>query len=304
MLLCLPSGSVHQLIYAQFPADHPDVACAAKYLTSTAKAGRYIFKAYRNDDSGDACLQVIRGRSIIFKRTMGNGGYYALGQKSDKQSGAQAIANGADITGRGRPDMTVSFYTGGAHCCLFVYIFELDPDFRLLGTLDAADGDGSHFVVIDNRYYYSTEDWTFAYWYGSFAGSPAPSVILAYMEGANNQHGFHLALDKMRRPAPTTEEWQKALADVHHELTLEGKNMFNFLPQVLWKEILDLIYTGHSDLAWKFLEEVGPRAQESPYPDLAAFCSTLKTSPYWPDLEPTLLDIPAACAKAKPDRSK
>lgn len=129
-------------------------------------------------------------------------------------------------------------------------------------------------------------------------------MLLAYVEGASNQPGFHLALDKMQRPAPTTDEWQKGLADVRHELTLEEKNMFNFLPQVLWKEVLDLIYTGHSDLAWKFLNEAGPKAQAGPYPDLATFCSKLKTSPYWPDLEPTLRDTPAACANAKPDRSK
>lgn len=78
--------------------------------------------------------------------------------------------------------------------------------------------------------------------------------------------------------------------------------MVNFLPQDLWQEILDLLYTGHSDLAWKFLAEVGRKAQQNPYPDLADFCSTLKTSPYWSELEPTLKDVPKQCAAAEPSR--
>lgn len=303
-LLWLLSVSALQPLYAQFPADHPEIACSSTFLKDSVTVDRYIFKSYKNENTGDACLQIIRDGRQIFKRTMGNDGYYVLGQRGQKDAGIPSIPNGTDLTGRGRPDMVVSFYTGGAHCCLFASVFELEPDFKLLGTIDAAHGDGSHFTIIDNRYYYSTEDWTFAYWNGSFAGSPAPMVFLAFIDDANNQSGFHLALDNMRRPAPTDEEWQKALRDVRQELSLEKKNMFNFLPQVLWKEILDLIYTGHSDLAWKFLNEIGPEAQKAPYPDLGAFCSKLKTSPYWRDLEPTLRDTPPACANAKPDKSK
>jgi hypothetical protein len=44
------------------------------------------------------------------------------------------------------------------------------------------------------------------------------------------------------------------------------------------------------------------RAQQGNYPDLASFCSTLKTSPYWPDLAPTLKNTPPACANATADR--
>ena len=32
----------------------------------------------------------------------------------------------------------------------------------------------------------------------------------------------------------------------------------------MWQTVLDLIYTGHSDLAWKFMDAAGPKAQQSP----------------------------------------
>ena len=66
----------------------------------------------------------------------------------------------------------------------------------------------------------------------------------------------------------------------------------------MWQTVLNLIYGGHSDLAWKFVDALGPKAQQSPLPTLADFCSVLKTSPGWPDLQPTLKDVPPACANA------
>jgi hypothetical protein len=289
---------------AQYQVDNPNAVCSLPNLKNAVRVDGYIFRTYKSGDS-DNCLQVLRDGKIIFRRTLGSVIGYTLGQPEDKESNVPAIPNGTDITGRGHPDMIVSFSTGGAHCCLSHYVFELEPAFKLLATLNARDDDLSHFANLgaDRKYYYKTANWTFAYWWQSFAGSPSHSIVLQYVDN-NVDGGFHLALDKMQAPAPAPEEWQKALSDVRKELQLEQKNMFNFLPDVLWQEVMDLIYTGHSDLAWKFLDEVGPKAQQKPYPDLATFCSTLKTSPYWPDLAPTLKDTPSACANAKPDRSK
>ncbi len=50
----------------------------------------------------------------------------------------------------------------------------------------------------------------------------------------NDGVGYHLALDKMARPAPTESEWAASLAKVKHELELNDSNMANDLPDVLW----------------------------------------------------------------------
>ena len=288
------------VVAAQFPADDPATACSREHLKDSVKVGQFVFRSYKNTADGDACLQVLHDGRIIFRRTLGNDGHYTLGQPADKKWKVPAIANGTDITGRGHPDMIVSFYTGGAHCCLLHYVFELEPEFRLLATLDARDSWPAYFADLDHdqHYYYLAEDWTFAYWWMSFAGSPYHSIVLHYADDSKGG-GFHLAMDKMQAPAPTQVEWQTALGDMRGKLQLDKEKMFNDLPDVLWQEVLGLIYTGHSDLAWKFLDEVGPRAQQGNYPDLASFCSTLKTSPYWPDLAPTLKNTPPACANAR-----
>ena len=215
-----------------------------------------------------------------------------------------AIVDGTDITGRGHPDMIVAYWTGGAHCCLLHYVFELESTFRLLATLDAEDDDMAHFAQLDgdNRDYYLAADWTFAYWPGSFAGSPSHSVVLRY-EDDHRGGGFHLALDKMKRDPPTSVQWYEAMGAVNGALQ-EDAMQGEVLAATLWNTVLDLIYIGHSDLAWRFINEAGPKAQQGTNVTLADFCSVLKASPYWPDLEPTVKDMPSACAHAKPDEAR
>lgn len=287
-------------LFAQFGADKPAAACAAEHKNDAARIVDFLFKTYQSD--AGACLQVLSGGKVIFRRTLDSPVGFTLGQKADLQYEIPAIANGTDVTGRGRPNMIVTAYTGGAHCCMYHLVFELEPKFRLLSMVGDADDDLAHFErLADGHYYLITADWTFAYWWLSFAGSPFHSVILRFVNEGDTG-SFHLALDKMQEPAPTETEWQKSLRDVRHELKLNRANMFNVLPDVLWQEVMSLIYTGHSDLAWRFLDEIGSDAQKDPYPDLADFCSKLKASPYWPDLKPALKNVPAACANAKPAR--
>lgn len=287
----------------QWPVKNPAQVCSPIYLKESVSVEGFQFRSYRNEESGEACLQIIQAGKALFQRTNDNDGYFDLGQKASGDGTVRAIANGTDITGRGHPDMIVSQWTGGAHCCRLDYVFELSPKFKLLATLDARDSDGAHFADLDDngRYYYLAADWTFAYWWESFAGSPVHPIVLRFIDD-NRGGGYHLALEKMARPAPSAAEWADALSRVSHELQLNETNMANDLPNVLWQEVLDLIYSGHADLAWKFLREVGPKAQQGNYPDLGVFCSTLKTSPYWLDLRETMQDAPTSCMKALPKK--
>jgi hypothetical protein len=286
------------MLAAQFPADNPAMACASDQLKDSARVGHFVFRTYENTRFGDACLQVFRNDLVVFRRTLGNNGHYTLGQPAGQYWKFPAITNGTDITGRGHPDMIVSFYTGGAHCCLSHFVFELEPDFKLLATLNAEDGDGAHFFAIDHAYYYAANDWTFAYWRTDFADSPAPTIILRYFDDGKGG-GYHLALDKMHRPDPTPTEWRKAIETARAAFTENSPHLMGIGP-ALWGSMLDLIYTGHSGLAWSLFETAWPSKRLGRDKFLAGFCSQLKTSPYWPDLEPTLHNMPPACANAKP----
>jgi hypothetical protein len=287
-------------LFARVGVDHPAAACATKNLVHSTTVKQYVFATYESD--AGACLQVVRAGKVIFRRTLDSQEGFTLGQPADSQGNTPAIAGGTDVTGRGNPDMIVSAFTGGAHCCTFHFVFELQPEFKLLATLDDADDDLSHFERDrqDGHYYYITADWTFAYWPDCFACSPSALVKLRWIDDKNGG-GFHLAADKMQKPAPTQKEWNRALSEAQKAV---NSHDVNSIGTTMWQTVLNLIYSGHSDLAWKFVDELGPKAQQKPLPTLANFCSLLAKSQFWPDLKPTLKDTPAACANAGPGPSQ
>jgi hypothetical protein len=286
-------------LFAQNARDDLAAVCVAKNRIHSITVKQYVFATYESD--ADACLQVMSAGKVIFRRTEEFPEAFTIGQHADSQYNFPTIANGTDVTGRGHPDMIVSQYSGGAHCCMSHFVFELEPEFKLLATLNDADDDLAHFQrAADGRYDYITADWTFAYWPDCFACSPAALVKLRWIDDKNGG-GFHLCIDKMQKPVPTQTEWNKALSKAQKAV---NSHDINSIGTTMWQTVLDLIYSGHSDLAWKFVDKLGPKAQQKPLPTLGDFCSLLKESPYWSDLKPTLKDTPVACANAGPRPSK
>jgi hypothetical protein len=287
-------------VFSQSAHEKPAAACSSASQSDSAKVGSFKFTTYSSDAA--TCLQVTNGGKTVFRRVVEGDEQFTLGQPADAQLNIPAIANGTDVTGRGHPNMIVSLFTGGAHCCTSHMVFELEPEFKLLATLEDAHDDMAHFALDrqDRRYYYHTADWTFAYWPDCFACSPSEAVILRWVDDAKGS-GLHLAFDKMQRPAPSAAEWSRNLAAVRK---IASDADTESIGRTLWQTVLDLIYTGHSDLAWKFVDEAGPKAQQKPLPSLGDFCGLLKQSAYWPDLGPTLKNPPPACTNAKPAGTK
>lgn len=286
--------AIPALAAAQAPADNSARLCAPSALADSVRIDKYIFRAYQSEDG--ACLVVLHAGKVVFRRAGDEVTRYTLGQLADPLNDIPTVPNGADVTGRGRPDMIVSTYSGGAHCCFGHLVFELEPDFRLLATLDDAHDDLAHFARLGSskQYFYFTADWTFAYWPSCFACSPSAAILLRFTEDGQGG-GFHLALDKMQTPAPTPAEWDKELRAARQSAS---QGDINSIGRTLWQPVLYWIYQGHADLAWKFVEEAGPQAQQDPLPTLADFCRLLEKSAYWPDLAPSLRDAPPACAHA------
>jgi hypothetical protein len=279
-------------LHAQAATANP-AACAAKNPMDAETVGKFLFKTYSRDDG--VCLRVTSGGKLVYSLILGGAENVTLGQPSDPDNDVPFIKDGTDLTGLGRPDMIVSTFTGGAHCCTTHYVFEMEPQFRLLATLYDAHDDLAHFErAKDGSYDYVTADWTFAYWPDCFACSPSEVVTLRFVNDAKGG-AYHLALDKMQKPALTQTEWDKELAAAQKVVIASDVSSIG---TTMWQTVLDLIYSGHSDLAWKFVDALGPKAQQKPFPALADFCGLLKQSAYWPDLGPTLKDAPAECAYA------
>lgn len=182
---------------------------------------------------------------------------------------------GQDITGNGIPNMVIKEYTGGAHCCSLTYIFELGDVFRLVAVIPTTHSDG-RFVHLDDDDIpeFVFDDWHFAYWATPFAGSPSPEIILRYEDGV-----YRPAIDLLRRPAPEQAKLEKQAQRIQQSFWESDG-----LPELL-EIMLDLIYSGHADLAWKFLDAAWPPDFAGKDEFLIAFLHELSANVYWPELQ-------------------
>jgi hypothetical protein len=180
----------------------------------------------------------------------------------------------------GRPNLILVEWTGGAHCCFIFRVFQLDQNIREVAALDVRDAEKSYFADLDHDgiYEFVTNDYTFAYWHSSFAGSPAPCVILRF-----NGLRYEPALDLMRKATPA--------ASVTRQM-IRGIGGGSYPSPSFWGNMLDLIYGGHPDLAWKLVSGRWPQGFVPREEFLREFCGQLANSPYFEALRPTLANAP------------
>lgn len=208
-----------------------------------------------------------------------------------------------DINADGKLEAIVGSFSGGAHCCYTYETFSMSKPSKLLGVIAARDSNFT-FADLDGDKIYEAigNDMTFAYWNTSFAGSPSSAVILRL-----GPKGYKLALDLMRAPKPGAENFKQMVAESKKALEANSKEFkpedgatMDLAPE-LWKNMLDLIYTGHSKEAWTLTHQAwledkkalfthDPSDEKSfkaggPDEFIGALLKQLKRSPYWKELK-------------------
>jgi len=163
------------------------------------------------------------------------------------------------------PLAILSSFSGGAHCCTTAYALYPGKDFKLqelnLGNAEATlnqdwAGGAPHLGFGDDR---------FAYWNTSYAGSPGGGIALDWSED-----GYRLS-EQMKGDAPN----EAALAQMKTDMTTaldafggpyvaiddpgDRPQTKGELDPIIWANLLDLIYSGHSDLAAKLFDEAWPK---------------------------------------------
>lgn len=179
---------------------------------------------------------------------------------------------GRDVNGDRIPDVIVQAFTGGIHCCSQATVLGLGPSLQQLGTIDGADGDIT-FDDLDNDGIPEAKvgDFRFAYWREyAFAETQVPDVVLAWRGG-----GYRPACDLMKEDAPTPA----MLARRTRELTSGWTD--GDPPAPFWGYAVDLIYGGHPDIAWRFLDRSWPAGIAGKDEFLADLREKLRGSPCW-----------------------
>jgi hypothetical protein len=268
----------------------------------------YVARVYfdaKAKDGSDSYFEILKdGKRVYVQKARKKGEKFFIGTMYKDDPDAALVKMGMDITGAGQPDLVISEWLGGANCCLLFHVFEIGPTFKKLGTIDAAFGDsGPHFVHPDKDSKITgltieIHDWTFANWNTDFADSPAPKVLLRFSDNA-----YRVAPDLMRAaPALNASDLAARAAEVKsYAPSAKGGTWphAQVSPQ-LWATMLDLIYSGHAEDAWKFLDDAWPPKVQGKDVFSRDFRAKLARSPYWPTVEAMNKSKPAA---AKNDQS-
>jgi hypothetical protein len=90
--------------------------------------------------------------------------------------------------GNPHPEVVVSFYSGGAHCCSETSVVTSSPDGATWTTFDVGEFDGGPLLATDldgdGRYEFAPRDNAFLYAFACYACSVAPLEVLTVEGGA------------------------------------------------------------------------------------------------------------------------
>lgn len=202
------------------------------------------------------------------------------------------FAKTTDITGEGTPDIGIEYFSGGAHCCFDFYVFELGKEVKQIPPVSGRDNPiSAGGVNPKGGLFLETGDSTFAYWNVPFAGSPLLAVTLEFRGDS-----FHASPARMKKPAPAMAELQKQAAEAKSKLNNVAYKGDSFagiteddgyvFEDAFWGTMLDLIYTGNNELAWKYFDMVWPATKPGKEIFKKDFRTRLENSPYWEDIKP------------------
>jgi hypothetical protein len=250
-------------------------------------------------ESRIAGLQILKDGKQVYVQT----GYsfapgYPLEQDQPPDSVKPAV--GMDFSGEGLPELLLSEWSGGAHCCYTFHLFRLGTSFSKIQDIPLLDADESAFVRRPNvkGLVIASADYSaFAYFPSSFAGSPAGRVFLSFQDGR-----FRPDASLMKAGAPKAGEAEKCAALFKPSRDWKDTKGAG-QPLGMWYYATDLIYTGNEAQAWAFLDAAwgGSASDKKKYLD--EYRTRLKKSAYYPELK-SLQKAPLLPAGQKIDWTK
>lgn len=234
-------------------------------------------------------LRVYQGKKLVLERHDAH--YWVIGMQHPFEEDApwrqsQVKPRLLDFTGDKIPEVVVQRWTGGVHGCYSYQVFRVAPKFEKIWQMDAQYGHLDFEEKPGQLPVLIIEDTTFAYWNCGYADSPRLKVLYQWKNGT-----FQLVASRMQGPADLARRAREIseLLDAQGAVVRDkSAPVSDRWPQsqIFIPHLLELIYSGHADLAWKLLKESWPQqiaAERSAFQ--RDFLHQLKKSPHWPGLK-------------------
>lgn len=149
-----------------------------------------------------------------------------------------------DLDSSGTPEVIVTTYTGGAHCCTIYSIYSWqDNEFAKTQTVPL-DGGGGQFKDLDGEgnVEFITRDQAFFYAFSSYAGSFPPSLILTFDQGQFDD------------TTPQFESQLRSTAWQMYQAIVQGKQEGLNINGMLAGYVAQKILLGEYEQAWDFMQ--------------------------------------------------
>jgi hypothetical protein len=195
-------------------------------VIDTSAAGTDIFRLYRSDE-------LVRQEDGLVRLWLG----------------PPAQAPGTDVNADGVPDLVLSGWSGGAHCCFVTWVFSLGEEFAVLAEIigDHAEAEIRQ-ADADPALEFAVSDWALAYWPFDFAGSPSVEVILDW-QGRVLQPSAPLTLAALELPSDPDALARRYAADAAW-----SDQAYDPICG-LFATALNLVYAGQADRAAMFIAD-------------------------------------------------
>ena len=261
-------------------------------LKDEQKFKDYTVRIYRNeqptpdtdkipdDQDGLGCFEILRsGKQVYFQK----GAIFAVEKVCDEDgtNNNQTIF-GRSINGDKNPYLVMSGGTG-CHCCLNYEVFEIGDNFKFVQKIETTIGGQFKDLREDGELELVMSDSVFEYWHCGGAFNPYPTIILRYQ---NHKYGPDLEL--MQKPAPNELELRAEADEFKAKFAGIRKDIFFdkwTAPYEMWTKMLDLIYSGNMDAAWKLCDLSWPPDHSNKALFLKEFKRTLATGKYFAEIK-------------------
>ena len=250
-------------------------------LQQERKFQNYTVRIYRDEDDnsknvGVGSLVILKSGKQVYSRS---GNKFDFGDLFDAEDTNNLPRIGKSITTDHQPNLVISEWSGGAHCCFTYLIFQIGDQFKFLGSVEGVNS-GVDFKDVNRNgdLRLVVYDWTFEYWHAGFPDSPPGKVILRYLKGK-----YKPDLELMKKPVPSQQALKAKAKDIEKafgEVVSDPEQAFS-APSVLWGEMLDLIYSGNMKSAWELLDLSWPTDKPGKSKFRKAFLKQLSSSPYY-----------------------
>jgi hypothetical protein len=264
-------------------------------LTNEQFFGEYTYRCYTGPPHRENVFQIYKGEELVYQSKIG----YALWLRKEDE----LYSPGDDITGDGIPNLLV-MHSGGGNSSFnqSCYVFSLGDQFRLIQCLPQGK-----FVDInqDGKLDCIAYQPGFTFWYACHAGSPLPKIVYEYCDNE-----YLLAPALMYQPLPEEEVIDQTLEEVKRRCAKAKKSKWDthcwhneevYLDSSVWSYMLDLMFSGHPDAAYAFLDKVWPEGEGGKYHFIHDFEERVNDT-VWPALKPIFNRI-AEVKKENPSAS-